>query len=143
MLIIFEDIKNNITEIHFTKDDFFNVENITNYQYNIYKEIIPTEEIEYLLKIKSKNINLNKFFIYKKNDIFNMYIISRINYLPINLKKNMLLKNFDNKKEFKNEFIRNLIKIYEVSFEDISLSIVNKIPYFSLNFKLILKEHSI
>ena len=148
MLIIFEDIKNNLNEIYLIEDDTFNMENITDYQYNIYKDIIPQEEIHYLIKIKSTHRNLNKFFTYKKNHVFNMYLLSAINYLPMenieNSKKKTLLDNLYNKKQLKSYFTKNdFIKIYEVSFEDISLCVVSRISYFTLHLKLTLKDNYI
>lgn len=108
------------------------LENITNYEYNIYGEIIPPSESQYLIKINLQNINLKKFFLYKKHEKFYMYLLNnKPCFLPMtNIEtsmKNLLFEDFFNNfgKKFNKEYFitNNLIEVLEVFLEDISLEI--------------------
>lgn len=142
MLIIFFHEKNFI-EVLLDINHQLIIENITNYEYNMYGEIIPPVESQYLIKINVQNINLKKFFLYKKHEKFNMYLLNnKPCFLPMtNIETSMrklLLEDFFNNfnKKFNKEYFitNNLIEVLEVFLEDISLEI-NKDVFYNLILK--------
>lgn len=139
MLIIFQDMDKNLIEVSISSKDKFIIEQLDNYEYNIYNEIIPSK-MEYLIQIISNNININKFFSYKKDSIFHMYIYN-YHLLPLPLPELSLdTEEFENiLLKINNDYIKsnNLMKIFQIFFQNVSLEIINNINIFHVSLKLI------